>query len=910
MNGTTRLDQLAKLVRYYILLCTNAAGSGHATSSLSAADLMTVLFFGGFYRFDPDRPALPNNDRLVFSKGHASPLLYALWAAAGRLDEAELEALREFGSTLEGHPTPRFRYADVATGSLGQGLSIGAGMALNARYLDKLPYRTFVLLGDGEMAEGSQWEALQLAARYRLDNLVGIVDVNRLGQSGETMYGRDLLAYKRRVEAFGWEAFLVEDGHDAAEIAAAYARALDGGSKPKMILARTVKGKGVPSAEDRDGFHGKALGPEAMEEALSAFGPVDRAVRGELAPPQDLRPRRHAPPPPPARPPRKETGSKATREAYGEALVELADSLPGLVALDGEVSNSTGSDALARARPQRFFEMYIAEQNMAGMAVGLSARGKRPFVSTFAAFFARAFDQIRMAQYSRVDAVFCGSHAGVSIGQDGPSQMGLEDIALFRTLQGSAVLYPCDAVSARKLTEEAARRRGLVYLRTTREKTPVLYSEAEEFPIGGHKVLRRSGSDAVALAAAGICVFEALKAAGQLEKDGVAARVIDLYSVKPLDGEALRRSLEGVKGVVVAEDHRPEGGIAEAVRSALEGSGLPVRSLAVTLTPRSGKPADLLDFEEISAPWIARAARDLLAGRAPRRRPSGLRTRIFLDGGDPAETREALRLLGFLDGQTTNPSLVAKNPGVRERLARGLKFRADSLLERYRSVVAEVSELVPDGSVSVEVYADALTTAEEMLRQGREMASWIPNAHVKLPCTEAGLTAAARAAAEGLRVNMTLCFTQDQAAAVYAATRGAKRGDVFVSPFIGRLDDAGADGMALVEAILRMYRGGDGHVETLAASVRSVEHLLEAFRLDADIVTAPFSVLKEWAERGLPLTGGRAPDRGLKAAPYKRLDLSRDWREFDLRHPLTDKGQEHFAADWNALLERPAEARG
>ncbi len=912
MNPKTRLEKLAALVRYYIIACTNEAGSGHPTSSLSAADLMTALFFGGFYRYFPRDPGHPNNDRLVFSKGHASPLLYALWTAAGQIGEEELLTYRRFGSVLEGHPTPRLRFVDAASGSLGQGLSIGVGLALNAKLLDKLGYRTFVLLGDGEMAEGSQWEALQVAAHYGLDNLVGILDVNRLGQSAPTMYGHDLDAYRRRVEAFGWQAVVVEDGHDMDAVSTAYEKALDGSPKPKMIVARTIKGKGVPSVEDREGFHGKVLGPEKLAEALENFGPVERKLRGEIAAPQDVRPRLHArrAAPAPSAPPYAPGQEVATRQAYGDALTRLYELRPDIVALDGDVGNSTGAEAFKKAHPDRYFEMYIAEQDMVGAALGLSTRGKVPFVATFAAFFSRAYDQIRMCQYSRADIKLCGSHAGASIGQDGPSQMGLEDIALFRNILGCAVLYPADAVSMEKLVFEAARRRGLVYLRSTREKTPVLYRPEEAFPIGGHKILRQSDGDVVAVVAAGVTVFEALKAQEALEKEGVSVRVIDQYSIQPIDAAALREDLGRVKGVVTVEDHHVTGGLGEAVHSALSGSGLPVSRLGVTRVPRSGTAAELLDFEDIGAEAISRAARALASDRKLGR-PAGLKTRIFLDGGDPRQTRELLRLLGFLDGQTTNPTLISKNPEVRERLARGAGYTEDELLELYRDIVGEISELIPEGSVSVEVYADASTRAGEMLRMGRRMYSWIPNAHVKFPCTEQGLEAAAGAVSEGLRVNMTLCFMQRQAAAVYAATEGARRGDVFVSPFIGRLDDRGVDGMDVVADILKMYLGGDGHVQVLTASVRCVDHLLRAIQLGSDVVTAPFVVLQEWARRGLPL-----PDRSyqyprpkpLEPVPYETLRLGRAWREFDLRHELTAKGQEQFAADWNALIaRRPAQ---
>ncbi|MFH1025355.1 MAG: transketolase, partial [Nitrospirota bacterium] len=422
------LAKIAKLIRYYIISSTTAAGSGHPTSSLSSADLMTALFFSGIFRFQADHPEHPNNDRLIFSKGHASPLFYALWTVAGRITEQELMTMRKFGSPLEGHPTVTFPYTEAATGSLGQGLSIGVGMALNAKYIDKLPYRTFVLLGDSEMAEGSQWEAIQIAAHYRLDNLTGIIDVNRLGQRGETMYGHDLDAYRKRISSFGWKTMLV-DGHSLEEIIDTYKKALRVKNKPVMIIARTIKGKGFSFLEDKDGWHGKAPKKEEYERALLEFGIVDTSIREEIRKPLNRVPEKIIP--------QKslefsypQDKAVATRKAYGKALARIFPAFPDIVVLDAEVSNSTFSEIFRDQYPERFFEMFIAEQNMVGAALGLSRRGKIPFISTFAAFFTRAFDQIRMSQYSGPNIKFCGSHAGVSIGEDGPSQMGLEDIAM------------------------------------------------------------------------------------------------------------------------------------------------------------------------------------------------------------------------------------------------------------------------------------------------------------------------------------------------------------------------------------------------------------------------------------------------------------------------------------------------
>lgn len=612
MPDTEQLKSIAAFVRYLSLVSTTEAGSGHPTSSLSATDLMTGLLFGGTFRYDLDRPSHPNNDRLIFSKGHASPLFYALWVAAGKVSEEELMTLRKFGSPFEGHPTVAFPYTEASTGSLGQGLSIGVGMALNAKYVDKLPYRTYVLLGDSEMAEGSQYEAMEIASWYQLDNLVGILDVNRLGQRGETMYGHDLTVYERRISSFGWETVVI-DGHSMEEILAAYGRALAVKEKPVMIIARTIKGKGVSFIEDRNGWHGKALNKEELVRALGEIGPVDRTVRGEIPRPKDLEPpvkaaQRAAPV--------SYSGDKAvaTRHAYGTALVRIFPQFPGMVILDGEVSNSTFAELFREKYPERFFEMYIAEQNMAGAALGFSRRGKIPFVSTFAAFLTRAFDQIRMSQYSDANIKFCGSHAGVSIGEDGSSQMGLEDIAMFRALLKSVVLYPSDAVSAEKLVEEAAKHRGTVYLRTTRKDTPVIYGNDEAFPIGGSKVLRSSEGDAITVVAAGITLHEALAAYEELKKEGIAIRVIDLYSIKPMDRDTLRQAAHATTALITVEDHFAEGGMGEAVRSEMAEIDVPVYSLAVRKLPKSGKPEELLDYEDISRNAIINKVRALTRG--------------------------------------------------------------------------------------------------------------------------------------------------------------------------------------------------------------------------------------------------------------------------------------------------------
>ena len=596
------LEKLAKLIRYFSLISTTAAGSGHPTSSMSAADMMAVLMFGGFFKFDVKKPDHPNNDRLIFSKGHASPLFYATWAAAGTVTEKELLTLRKFKSRLEGHPTMRFKYTEAATGSLGQGLSIGVGMALTAKYIDKLLYRTYVLLGDSEMAEGSVWEAINSAAFYKLNNLIAMIDVNRLGQRGETMYGHEIAVYKKKLIASGWDV-IIADGHSIRGLMLAFREAASSRVKPVMIVAQTLKGKGVSFLEDKEGWHGKALDKDQLKDALKEMKPIDKKIRGTITLPADKKPHPYTP--------RKAAEAKyaagklvATRKAYGDALVSIHARVPTMVVLDAEVSNSTHSAIFGKRYPKRFFEMYIAEQNMVGVAAGISRRGYIPFISTFAAFFTRAFDQIRMARYSEANIKFVGSHAGVSIGEDGASQMGIEDFAMFRSILNSVVLYPSDAYATIKLVAQAAKHKGMVYIRTTRMATPIVYKHSTSFPIGGSKVLRKSKDDVATVVAAGVTLHETLKAYEDLKKKGIAIRVIDLYSIKPVDAKTLKEAAKATGNIIVAEDHVAEGGIADAVRSVLINTTAKVYSLAVRKIPRSGTPAELLDYEQISAKAI------------------------------------------------------------------------------------------------------------------------------------------------------------------------------------------------------------------------------------------------------------------------------------------------------------------
>jgi transketolase len=573
---------------------------------MSAADLAAVLLAEHF-RYDFDDPKSPANDRLVFSKGHASPLVYGLFRAAGVLSEDEFMTYRQLGSRLEGHPTPALPWVDVATGSLGQGLPIGVGMALAGKRLDRLPFRVWVICGDSEMAEGSMWEAIEHAAFYELDNLTAIVDVNRLGQRGETMHGWDLSSYSDRLRSFGWHAIEI-DGHDVEQIDAAY-REAESTAKPTAVVARTIKGKGYSKVEDQGGWHGKAVAEEAIEE-LGGLRNLTIDV-----PKPEARERHRFDPPGTPEWPRYEVGSEvATRKAYGEALAALGGEDGEVVGLDGEVSNSTFSEIFRDAHPDRFVEMYIAEQQMIAAAVGMQVLGWKPFASTFAAFMSRAYDFVRMAAISRATLKLCGSHAGVSIGEDGPSQMALEDLAAFRAVHGSTVLYPCDGNQTAKLVRAMADLDGISFLRTTRSDTAVLYEPDEEFPVGGSKTLRSSDDDDVTIVAAGITVHEALAAADSLAGEGVSARVIDCYSVKPIDAETLSAIRTPI---VTAEDHWAEGGLGEAVLAALAESDEhpPVRILAVRELPHSGKPAELLAAAGIDAEAITKAARALVRAR-------------------------------------------------------------------------------------------------------------------------------------------------------------------------------------------------------------------------------------------------------------------------------------------------------
>ena len=734
------ISSLCHRIRHNIITSTTEAGSGHTSSSLSAVELTSVLFFDGFFKQDETNFNNILNDKFILSKGHAAPLLYSLYEAAGVLTHKEMLSLRKFSSPLQGHPTPQVPFVDVTTGSLGQGLSVGLGMALGLRLkmkeLGLTPRQeptVWVLLGDSEMAEGQVWEAMEIASYYNVNNLIGIVDINRLGQSGETDLAWDVGTYKKRIETFGWHVLEIKNGHNIEEIKRIFEKANKLNTvqtqKPIMILARTVKGKGVPFLEDKPGWHGKVVPKERLQEALDAIGPYDKKIKGIIAKPPTVdvklqndtkkilekidfviggTSKESSPCVIPAqagiqtmisntkmdhlrldpclrRDDKQEemlqvTSYKlqekiATREAFGDALSDLGKSNKQVIALDAEVGNSTYAQRLKETNPSHFFQMFIDEENMVSVGLGLSKIGYIPFISTFATFFTRAFDQIRMAQYSvtisppsadqlrsakiskNTDKLIStdfnrsqlistlniiGSHAGVSIGADGASQMGLEDIAMMRSIRQSTVLYPSDAVSTYKLTQAFSSRTGINYLRTTREKTPVLYDNDEEFPIGGCKVhychFERSEKSrpigrkknasldfsvaknsfemtyTAVIIAAGITLHEALKAQKILLKKKMYTTVVDLYSIKPLDSKTLVELAQKTNHIVVVEDHYEAGGIGEAVLHSLSefrvqspGSKVPCprfSHLCVRKEPRSGTPAELLNYEEIDAEAI------------------------------------------------------------------------------------------------------------------------------------------------------------------------------------------------------------------------------------------------------------------------------------------------------------------
>lgn len=602
------LEKIAKKLRIHSLKMTAKAGSGHPTTCMSIAELMSCLFFDEM-KYNPEDPDDWANDELVLSKGHAAPILWAVFAEAGIISEKSLMNLRKITSALEGHPTPRMKWIKAATGSLGQGLSVGVGMAL-AMKLGKSSARTYVLMGDGECAEGSVWEAASIAVHYRLDNLCAIIDINRLGQSGETMHGHDIRAYERKFRAFGWKAISIH-GNEVNEILEAFEKAREA-VQPVVILAKTVKGKGVSFVEDKNGWHGKPLKGEDLKKALEELGPVPQLdSKKYVRKPGKTRSRQLL---------KKYNFKKntykdnvATRRAYGNALLNLGEINEAVVALDGDVKNSTYAEDFFKSFPQRSFQSYIAEQNMVGMGMGMSAKGYIPFIATFSAFLCRAHDQVRMASYSFSNIKFVGSHSGVSIGADGPSQMGLEDLAMFRPIPGCAVIHPCDGYSTEACVESLARHKGVSYLRTVRPATQLVYNKGDKFPIGGSKVLKKNRKDAVVVIAAGLTVHEALKAYDELKKEKILIRVIDAYSIQPIDKENITREVtQAGKKVVVVEDHFQNGGLGDAVAGALGGKA-EIIHLAIKEIPRSGAPEELLDKYGINARHIKMAVKELIA---------------------------------------------------------------------------------------------------------------------------------------------------------------------------------------------------------------------------------------------------------------------------------------------------------
>ncbi|MFH1171518.1 MAG: transketolase [bacterium] len=614
-RGITMLERACRQIRRDILLSTTRAGSGHPTSSLSAVELVVGLLFGGFFRADLSKPASANNDRLLFSKGHAAPLLYAAYAAAGKVSPRELQTLRKFGSRLEGHPTNAFPYTEVPTGSLGQGLAVGCGIALAAR-MQKMTYRTFVLLGDGELAEGSCWESLAFASKQHLTSLTAIVDVNRLGQSGATMLGRNIQAYVQRFLAFGW-ATKVIDGHQLPEVLSACRAAHKRRSQPFAIIAKTVKGKGVSFLEKRHGWHGKVLDNKELSHALGELGEEEERIVLKIPQPKSMAVKwpkvsQYA------LPPQRTMRDMAPRKAFGIALATLANTNARIVALDADVKNSTFLELFEKKHPDRFIQCFIAEQTMVGVATGLATRGCIPIASTFSAFLTRAHDQLRMAGYAGVHLVVAGTHAGVTVGQDGPSQMGLEDIALFRTLFGATVLSPADAQATKRLFALAVRARGIVYLRLMRNPVPNIYTPLSHFTVGGSNVLRSSRHDRVTIIASGITVFFALQAAEMLTKEQISARVIDCYSIQPIDAAIIRKAAQETELIITVEDHVKQGGLGESVRTALGDRQGRILSLAVFRIPKSGTPDHEVRYERIGAEAIVQNIRRHIARKKRR----------------------------------------------------------------------------------------------------------------------------------------------------------------------------------------------------------------------------------------------------------------------------------------------------
>jgi len=611
------LKDIANKLRIHSVLNTQACNSGHPTSCSSIAEIISVLFFNTMrYKLNPPRDA--SSDRFVLSKGHAAPILYAAWAEAGLFPVADLMNLRKLGSDLEGHPTPRLNFIDVGTGSLGQGLAIAAGMAYVGKNYDKASYRVYCLVGDGESAEGSIWESLHFASHYKLDNLCVIFDINRLGQSEPTSIGHDVELYRKRLEAFGFNAIVV-DGHDIEQLVKSFHISANTKDKPTAIIAKTLKGKNFPEIENLENWHGKPLGKESdrvvqhLRSLIKNNGPLLLSAQKPLkddAPAVDIKNVKLIQPPS-----YKQGELVATRQAYGTALVKIAQSNPRVIALDGDMKNSTFSEKLKKYDPTRFIECFIAEQNLVGVAIGAACRDRTiAFVSTFATFLTRAFDQIRMGAISQTNVNFVGSHCGVSIGEDGPSQMGLEDLAMFRSIPGSTIFYPCDAVSCERAIELAANTKGITFTRTNRPATAVLYPNDHVFQIGKANIIKSSNTDQVLVIGAGVTLHEAITAAGDLAKANINIRVLDPFTIKPIDKDAIIKNAKECQGrIITVEDHYPEGGLGEAVLSAVaEERNICVKVMAVPKVPRSGPPTALLDYYGISAKHIVNAVQEVL----------------------------------------------------------------------------------------------------------------------------------------------------------------------------------------------------------------------------------------------------------------------------------------------------------
>ncbi|MGI8869850.1 MAG: transketolase, partial [Mycobacteriales bacterium] len=864
---------LAAQLRVDSIRCSTQAGSGHPTSSLSAADLMAGLLIGHLH-YDWDRPNRADNDHLIFSKGHASPLLYSMFRAVGAIDEAELvDTYRQLGARLEGHPTPVLPWVDVATGSLGQGLPDAVGVGIAGKYLDKLPYHVWVLCGDSETAEGSIWEALDKAGYYRLGNLTAIVDINRLGQRGPTELEWDVDRYAARVAAFGCRPLPI-DGHDPVAIDRALRESRTGSDQPTVVLARTVKAKGVPELEDKNGWHGKALPPEMAERAIAALGGVTHR-RITTTRPQPGIPAITADPTAAVTLPVYELGEKiATRAAFGAAIAALA-ARPEIVVVDGEVGNSTHAEEFGKVAPERYFEMFIGEQQLVAATVGLAVRGYVAFAATFAVFFSRAYDFIRMAGISRVNIRLVGSHAGVEIGADGPSQMGLEDLAALRAVHGSVVLYPADATCTAALVALMADTAGIVYLRTTRGAYPVRYGPEEDFTVGGSKTHRAGPADQVALIGAGVTLHECLAAADELAAAGIAARVIDAYSVKPIDRDTLIEAARVTGGrLVVAEDHYPEGGLGGAVLEALADAAVPglrVAHLALRDLPGSGTPDELLNEAGISTRQIADAARRLVgvttfetqgetAEEASMKPTQALHeagqslwldniTRGLLDRG----TMQRYITDCSTTGLTSNPTIFDK------AIEAGSDYDADIATWTAAGASAEevffelaladlrrAAELFApahqqsdgvDGWVSLEVsplvaHDTAATIAQATALHAKADR---PNVFIKIPGTPEGLPAIEECTFAGIPINVTLLFSAGQyTASAEAYLRGIERRvrahldpavGAVASVFVSRWDTAVADRIQVPDE-LRNRLG----IAEAALAYRAYRELLDAPR--------------------------------------------------------------------------------